>query len=613
MSFIPSFANPVAFAGLLGIGLLYYAYRKARSSKKREVPSLFFIRQLELPRNSARNRKLPFRFYLESLIVLLLTLYLANPELPQKGRKVAILLDRSMSMGAVNSRGVSRYQEGTKILEKYIERELAGNQYALYYLPLWLNHERMFSDESMAFYSGKEIKNMASKHGTIPFPDALENSVPELTEHLVRSRFDEMVVVSDKSVSGTPHKSLKLTSLNTGTPENNFFLVSARTRVESTESVAVDIVYGFSGAGSTNITFRVKEISPNEKILGESQSVIQGGSEKIETIVLGNDLQKRSAILKIEGSSSPVRDSLKDDNDIYVVHIPNAGDESVIFISPDVKNDAPVRKSLEVALQSDLKHINCRQLAAFLKNRELRNAMFIYYKCPAPETLHGGTLVVLPSQSGRLVPVQSVQSKPRITSWNSAHQITRYLKLSLLAVPDAVILGEVPWGSAVLSSSEGPLLLSGSFEGNKIIVSGMELLPFEGSRNRAGSILLLNILSVLRSHGEDRIQSNWSRDQFSELKQLTPARLKDDEKSNIPESGVYKGILKEGGQKKIFSIQNFFQEESDLYTPVTHSFSNDMVQISEDVTTSHARYLLYASLFLLLLDLLLLAVLRREV
>jgi hypothetical protein len=612
MSLLPSFGNPFALFGLLGIGVLFYAYRKARNSKRREIPSLFFIKQLSLPKQVTRKKKLPLRFYLESLILTLLVLYIANPELPGRNRKVALVLDRSMSMGAVNSRGISRLEEAVSSLKEYLDKESADTRYVLYQLPYFLNDESRIVQDMQHLHSREEIKDKISSLSAVPFPDGLEHAVPEFSEHLVRARFNEIVIASDKTIFGAPHKSLRLVSLLSGSQENNLYLVSARTRTESTASIALDISYGFTGSGSTNVKFVVNEISPNEGILGESQSVIQSGSERIETIVLGSDLIKRNAIIRIEASISPLRDALSADNELYLVHAPSAIESSVLFISPDTKKDSKIKSSLEVALQTDIRHVSCAQAEKISEQSASGDLLYIYYKCPAPARLMGDTLVILPGRSSNLIPLREMRTGPEVTSWNSTHQITRYLKLSLLSVPNAIVLDDVSWGSSIISSSEGPLLLSGSQAGRKLIVSGIELLPFEGSRNKVGSILLLNILGALRSFSEERNEGSYTRDQFSELQQLTTAALDEHEKINILESGIYRGTFSDTGKKHVFSIQNFYQEESDTFSRVSHRFSEDSVVISEEIATSFTRYLLYAAIAVLFLDLLLVAVFRRE-
>ncbi len=613
MSFFPSFSNPLAFLGLLGIGVLYYAYRKAKSSNKKEIPSLFFIKQLELPKQAHKSKKLPLRFYLESLFVLLLVLYLANPEMPRAGKRVAIVLDRSMSMGVVNSQGVARYKEASDLFFERLEKKSSANEYVLYQLPLFLNRDIVNFADIETFETKDEIKKRISSMEPVSFTDGLEQAIPELAEHLVRNKFDELFIISDKLVHGSPHESLTLKSVSVGSSENNLYLISARTRIETGASVALDIAYGFSGSGSTSVTFEVKEISPNETVLEKRQSVIQGGSEKIETVLLGGNLHKRNAILQIEAKISPVRDSLEVDNELYLVHAPEIIESPVVFISPDTKRDKKIRESLEVALQKNLMHLGCKNVDAFLEKNSRKNSLYIYYKCPAPEVLYGNTLVVLPSQSSALLPIKEVKTKPQITSWNSAHEITRYLKLSILSLPNGVLFNQIPWGSAVISASEGALLLAGSSEGMKLVVSGIELLPFEGSRNKVGSILLLNIFAALQSLSDETGRNTYTRDQFSELQQLTPSRMKKEEEFSLLESGIYKGVFKESGKKTVFNVQNFYPEESDTWTKIKHSFGEEPIVISEDVAASYARYLLFAGIGVLLLDLLLIAMFRREV
>lgn len=615
-SLLPVFGNPFALLGLFGIGALYLAYRKAKTSNRREIPSLFFIKQLDLPKQVTKSKKLPFRFYLESLVILLLVLYLANPELPGKGKRVAIFLDRSMSMATLNDRGLSRFDEATSALINYIDSQSSLHEYKLYELPFFLNKEVQPGTGIISYSSVSEIKQTLEKLKPVPFADSLEQIVPDLSEHLVQNKFQELLIVSDKSVEGSPHESIVVKSFSSSSQENNVYLISSRSRLDSSSAAALDITLGYSGSGSTNVTLTVKEISPQEKTVIKTDVAIQAGTEKIETLLLGDEYLKRSAIFKIESVSSPIRDALSFDNEIYVVHNPEVGDASVFFISPDVVKDKKIKDSIEVALQSNVLHLTCSKSADLRNRKKSKNTLFIFYKCPAPKELYGDTLVVLPSTSNELSPVKELKTKPTITSWNSSHQITRYIRLSLLSLPNALVFNEPSWGSSIIVSSEGPLMLAGSIAGNKLVVSGMELFPFEGSRNKVGSILLLNIFGSLKSSGSNTIAASYSRSQFSELQQLAGIeKINEDQALSTSElliSGIYRGTLIEDKKRIVFDVQNFYLEESNTYEKIKHTFNKEPINTNEDPTSSYSRFLLYAGLALLILDLLIVSILRRE-
>ncbi len=86
-------------SALVSIGLVYYAYRNHKSSQTKIVPSLFFLKKLKPRAPRSRKRKLPFRFFLEALFIILITsiLLLANDLSNQK--KYRLILDISQSMG----------------------------------------------------------------------------------------------------------------------------------------------------------------------------------------------------------------------------------------------------------------------------------------------------------------------------------------------------------------------------------------------------------------------------------------------------------------------------------------------------------------------------------
>ena len=66
--------------------------------------------------------------------------------------------------------------------------------------------------------------------------------------------------------------------------------------------------------------------------------------------------------------------------------------------------------------------------------------------------------------------------------------------------PGASVAFEVPlWAQPVISSERGPIVIAGESHGVRLAAVGFEILPFEGARTPATSILSLNMLSWLLS------------------------------------------------------------------------------------------------------------------
>jgi hypothetical protein len=615
MSFLPSFNNPVAFMGLLGIGVLYLAYRQIQSSKKIEVPSLFFIKQLKLPKRAKSKRKLPLRFFIESLIITMLVFYLASPEFRPRGKTLVVFFDISQSMGTTNANNISRIEEGKTKLASFLDSQSRTNSYILFTAPHIPDSSLQLTQKTgeLLRVSAQDLKNKVKNLRPVPFPDSLESGVRELTETLLQEKVNEVVIISDKRFTGTIHKDITLRPMQVGTQGENAYLASARTRTSTNGTVEVEIAYGLSGTGSATATFTIKEISPNDTELLEFESVIQGGSEKIETISLGNSLKGRSAILKIELSLSPLRDSLSSDNEIFLVHQPGEEKSSILFISPSIKSHRTHHESLESALGQNIAHIEHKHFLSLAPKERDSYALEIYYKTPPPPSITNNTLIILPNRENSLIPVKTTVKNPHITSWDHNHHITRYLKVPLLAIGNAILFKATPWGNAIISTSQGPMLIAGAIDNKKVIVSGIELLPFEGNRNKVSSILLLNILRSLQAFDEGKEISNIARQDIRELTQLTPGILKESEAPSFLESGIYRGILPGDNNKSVFSIQNFFQEESDTHSRVSIALEEEQITLSNKENINISSYLLYFVLLLIFLDLILLVIFKKEI
>jgi hypothetical protein len=615
MSFFPTFTNPIAFIGLLGIGLLYLAYRQAKSSKRIEVPSLFFIKQLKLPKRATSKRKLPLRFFIESIIITLLVLYLSSPELRPRVKTIAVFFDVSQSMGTTNSNSVSRITEGKKKLASFLDSQPGSNSYFLFTAPSISGSSIQITpkENELLRLSREDLKKKVDTLRPFTFPDSLESRVKELTETLLQKKVNEVVIISDKRFTGSIHKDITLRSIQVGTQEVNAYISSARTRNSTNGTVEVEMGYGLSGTGSATATFTIKEISPNEKELLKFESVIQGGTEKIETVSLGNSLLKRSAILKIELSLNPLRDSLESDNEIFLVHQAGEGKSSILFISPSINSHKKHHLSLESALGQNITHMESKDFLLLEPKERNSYTLEIHYKTTPPPIIINNTLIILPNRENSIIPIRTTVESPSITSWDQNHHITRYLKVPLLAISNAILFNRTSWGNAIISTSQGPLLIAGAIDNKKLIVSGFELLPFEGNRNKVSSILLLNILRSLQSFEEGREISNFARQDIKDLTQLIPGIFEENEAPSFLENGIYRGILPDNKDRSVFSIQNFFQEESDTFSRIHITLEEEEIRVSNIENINISIYLLYFVLLLIFLDLMLIVIFRKEI
>jgi len=638
MPFI-SFQSPLSLLGLLGIGLLYLAYRQVRSSTQKEVPSLFFIKQLSLPLKAKRKKKLPLRFYLEALFILLLSIYLAQPEIGSTSKKIALIIDISQSMGALNAQGESRIDLLKREVSETIGKQASSTRYLLFLIPSFLNTKlgaennppspTNINKESshISSYSlldkeilSRELESLTS----VPFPDELEDSVEALGEILKAHDIDETYLYTDKETKGELLPDIPMQRRIIGSPESNAYLVSAQTRIKTDGTSEVDVTFGLAGIGSSRIEVKIEEISPSDRTLLETEFTIQGGAERQESLSLGTALGKKNTLIKVQINSNLVRDSLSSDNELYIYHSPEETTASGLFVTGNDARHQNERISLERALQIKIQGINL-DAYRLLKEEELsKYSLIVFYKTSPPLDVYTNTLILLPGEDNPIVPLQGVFSSPQITSWNTTHPITRYVKLPLLKVTQGLLFNKPSWGNSIISSEKGALMIAGSINGHDVVLSGIELLPFDGGKDRSNSILLLNILNSLSpqrnsiNNSSPEKKSALLKD-FSEIEQLTPTmntfrKVKNSNLALPPlETGIYRGSLRENNEKKLFAVQNYFPNESNTFTSGVLTLDESTSVQTRTPDSAFAWYLLLVALGILLIDLILVAYFGKEV
>ncbi len=136
---ISLFGTTIAAASswlLLGIpcaiGFLVYIFRVRGTTNQAIVSSLLFLK--DLPRRPVGRKTFvpPLQFWLELAILTLLILAVAGIYLSRPGKHVAIVVDSSLSMGALYGAGGTRLDQAKRIATLDIERAPASTTYTIF-------------------------------------------------------------------------------------------------------------------------------------------------------------------------------------------------------------------------------------------------------------------------------------------------------------------------------------------------------------------------------------------------------------------------------------------------------------------------------------------------
>ena len=118
-------------AAPIALGLLVYIFRVRGSSNTTVVSTLFLLKDLPQRPQGRKTFIPPLQFWLELLLFVSLSLAAANLISTKRGRHVAVLLDSSLSMGALASEG-TRFEEAKTRATRDIADSSASTSFTVF-------------------------------------------------------------------------------------------------------------------------------------------------------------------------------------------------------------------------------------------------------------------------------------------------------------------------------------------------------------------------------------------------------------------------------------------------------------------------------------------------
>jgi hypothetical protein len=571
----------------IGIAVLVYSYRNSKSSNSKIVPSLFFLKQLEpgTPRN--KKKKLPFRFFLELLFIIILSALMMTEDSLSKAKRLRIIVDISQSMGT-KLKDSTRLEEAKSALINLIETENSDTRYYLETSPTTnIKKDLLDKKDALSNINNLEIINLSDNYSELA-----PLSIP-ITDTLIFT--DKKVLggsVNQKSIYFSPESNLALNSVSISTRDN---------------ASSVSVYYLFSGSGSNSFELLIEHLGQGKIIHKSKHEILSGGPGSI-TIQL-NEILDKDEIYKVGIQNSLQSNSLSSDDEIFFK--PNeAGNPDILLISSSANNQESLT-SLREILPGGTKFILESELGTLKKEEKAQIPLAIYYQTDGPGEIFSPSLFITPKSSSKELEIKGTLSSPKISSWSEASQLTRYINFESLTLNAALKFKEVSWGNPVVRVNGAISLIEGQINNFPIIVSGIELLPFEGKKSPAASILALNAIKKLTS------VTNTQKDiKLLQLEQNESAEAIKSKKQykayDFLPTGAY--LIQSTGKKRIEISNAFNITESD-----TKVLNEEIVGIKKGISKPRILesellfYLAITSIFILILDIILILVLGREV
>lgn len=471
---------PGAFWVLAACGaallLTYLVRQRPRRMVVSSVLAFRALRQLERQRFGLAFR-VNWMFFAELAVLALAALAMAEPYLVRPNNPVAVVLDNSAAMQAVASDGKSRFAAAVAGTVAALRK--AANPRVTIYLTAPQPHPL-----EPAEIGAQAVEQTLATLRPLDAPDdAL--AVSRLVADLVAGgRFGRIIFASYRRLAASAPASVE--QITVGAPLANYALgpfVLRRAILGSQMLSARLAVANFSPAAQTlKVT-----------VTGDGRALAQNQQELKPGEIGALEIPSLPPAHVYEARLEPA-DGFALDNVAYATAA-SARATRVLFISPVAAHARGLDR---------LPGISVRTVAPdHFSPADLASADLAIFEYAAPKaTPPVNSLLVMPPPSD---PVFNFAVRPQnqvqVTAWPTTDKLTDSVNFRLLNVRSGEYFATHPWMSAVVSGSDGALLLAGERDGRRFVALGFDPFPYLGKANLPMSVLTLNVLSYLAGLG----------------------------------------------------------------------------------------------------------------
>lgn len=598
----------------LAAGLLIAAYLRHGRSKKRQVSSLFFIRQVAPSVVRARQKfSLPLRLIFELLVLIALVAAISGMLLKDSSARLILVIDNSLSMGAALNPG----ELATETLLDEAKRSARSNL-------------ELFSDAHSASVWLTNPSARELTKGFVPADEArraidqIQLSFSEggasTALSLVRDDADKILVLSDQSAGpSTPESRVKFVPLNTMAPRRENIAIeelSISSTFERDERLLSVKLHSFlQGKALCQVSADAYN-GTNWQRLGSHEIAFVGNQSK--SIEFG--FSAASAFrATLESCNSKLVNTLKFDDKAWLSA--ETTSSALTFVSPFSKKEL----ALDELSIGEVRVLSPDEWTKRSSPNTVANGEVLVFHRFSPARLPtSNALFIFPPANSPVFELKDFSQPATLTRWDRESVLTRFLTFPDLSLSQGRVFVETPpWANALIRSSEGVIALTGIRENRRYAALGFEILPFEGKRNPFTSILLLNLLKWLGGVSQyhnlslEKILLPFPADSVKVLDSLAPdPKLTFQSKSQTLSLSVPAFLeASDQGQKASVAANFYSSAESNVLEPGVAPILS--TQPSKDATISGSRiplelYLMLIALFVLILDSALLLIRRTR-
>ncbi|HEX2228050.1 MAG TPA: VWA domain-containing protein, partial [Candidatus Binatia bacterium] len=576
-----------ALYGLFALPLLLIPYLMRRKPRRYIFSSLYMFTApgINPSARPLKRLRLPLIFFLQLLLLALMVLALGEPVFTTRPAKVAIVLDNSASMQAMEG-GKSRF---TLAQEKaagiFAELGLGATLDIYLTAPRLERFGRQSFSPAEAARALRGLKPLDVGEAPLDYGNALAVLARE-------QQYDRVYLLTDRPAQGQGGAARVVT---VGRAQPNLALTGLSVHPVSLAESRLD-------ASAEVANFSDKE--------ARVQLTLRGG---------GAPLGRREIAIKAGARASASFEGLGT-HPYYEAEIQTgdalALDDRRFAVASATKTLRILAVSPRPQQLTSLRAIRGVELDIvapddYEKTDRSRYGLEIFHFAAPTVLPRNPTLFILPPEQNDLVEFVSAAANPAVSGWRDGHRITRYVNFSLFRPRYARAFKPREPGDSVIRSAQGPLVYAITKQGVSYLVLGFDPLPYLGQENLPMSIFTLNVLDWFFAFSGERGSATGELISFRGAQPgdriITPAgeQFPLQRGTNAFAGTAHQGIYQvlRGNEKHLLAVNLRDVDESDLRqaTPIVFKAESDP-RTGTSVLLPFWPYFLLAALLLLLLE-----------
>ena len=460
----------------LALGLLIYVFKRTGSTKDNIVSTLLFLR--DLPRILPARKKFvpPLQFWIELLAFLSLIAAAAGLFSKSTGGHIAIIIDTSMSMAAVDEFGVTRLETAKTTAQTQIAQAPSNTRFSL-------------------FAAGSSSRRTSEVGSTAPqVLKALLELKPVFEQDRLGAIVDGLLASGEYDAvwAYSDHPFQRPESLPQAATQTLFRGVNVVTTPQRVKTVNlwIDEVSARESDGASYVEVTAQATAPSQisalimTNCSNSENSPGATFQPPAVEVVLSEGQSKSVIVgpitapwsfcqvTIAPRRPDTRDMLPLDNSAWVTH--QSISNELHLVSPLTNRELGLSK---------LKNVEVKSMTPTEISNLSRAVPAIYHRSILPSTPQSTILAVLPPAGplpwgGSISATEGKQVE--ITRWLASHPLTQYVNIPILSIPSARTIECPATSLPFLFSTDGPIGCAGERANVRYIILGFEIFPFDG-------------------------------------------------------------------------------------------------------------------------------------